>query len=217
MRNKKLISVIVIFFILFGMQTISIKAEDSKGVILIDAGHGGIDGGAQSKGGTIEKDINLAISKKLKDKLNEEGYTVYVTRDDDIELSKKKVEDLSKRCNMKKETNCDVFVSIHQNKFTQEKCYGAQVWYSNNEKSEKLANLIQNSLKEKIDDKNKRVAKPAKDQYKILRDGYDGACVLVECGFISNYAEEQRLKSDDHQNKIVEGITCAINDYFENK
>ena len=216
MRNKKLILCMILLFTLC-ISPITIMAQDSKGIILIDAGHGGIDGGAQTQNGTVEKDINLAISKKLKTRLEEEGYTVYVTRDDDVELSKKKVEDLTKRCNMKKETNCDVFVSIHQNKFTQANCYGAQVWYSNNEKSTKLANLIQDSLKQKIDDKNKRVAKPAKDQYKILRDGYDGACVIVECGFISNPQEEQRLKSDEHQNKIVDGITCGINSYFEGK
>ena len=212
MRLKRLLSVLIIALLSF---TTPIAAEESKGIVLIDAGHGGIDGGAKSKNGTVEKEINLMISKKLKNKLESDGYKVYMTRDEDTELSKKKVEDLDKRCKMKKETKCDVFVSIHQNKFGQEKCYGAQVWYSNNDNSRKLANLIQDGLKEKVDDNNTRLEKSAKEQYRILRDGYDGASIIVECGFISNSAEEDRLKTSEHQDKIVEGISCGINRYFD--
>ena len=214
MKFRKVIAMIIMALLCLSMPVMA-DNEPSKGIILIDPGHGGIDGGANSSNGTIEKSINLAISLKLKKQLEDGGYTAFMTREEDKELSKKKVEDLTKRCDKKKETKCDVFISIHQNKFSQESCYGAQVWYSNNEKSEKIATLIQNSLKEKVDDNNKRLAKPAKQQYKILRDGYKGACVIVECGFISNNAEEKKLKSDEHQNKIVEGIVCGINRYFE--
>lgn len=189
--------------------------ETSKGIILIDPGHGGIDGGAQSKNGTSEKDINLEISKRLKDRLEKEGYKVYMTREDDKEISPKKVKDLEARCKMKIDTKCDLFISIHQNKFNSPKCFGAQVWYASNDKSIKLAKLVQDSLKENVKDNNKRLEKPAKEQYKILRDKYDGACLIIECGFLSNYDEEQRLKSESHQNQIVEGITCGINKYFE--
>ena len=187
----------------------------SKGIVLIDAGHGGIDGGAQSKNGTIEKDINLQISKRLKERLEKEGYKVYMTREEDKELSPKKVKDLEARCKMKIETKCDVFISIHQNKFNSEKCFGAQVWYASNEKSMKLAKYVQDSLKEGVKDNNKRLEKAAKEQYKILRDKYDGACLIVECGFLSNNEEEQRLKSESHQNQIVDGITIGINKYFD--
>lgn len=214
MRIKRILAVFIISLITFSIPVMAFENEN-KGIILIDPGHGGIDGGANSKTGTVEKDINLIISLKLKSRLESEGYKVFITREEDKELSRKKVEDLNMRCNMKKETKCDVFISIHQNKFSQESCYGAQVWYANNDKSAKIAEFIQNSMKEKIDDKNKRLAKPAKQQYKILRDGYDGACVIVECGFISNNEEEKRLKTDEHQNKIVDGITCGINKYFE--
>ena len=110
---------------------------------------------------------------------------------------------------------CDVFISIHQNKFNSEKCFGAQVWYASNEKSMKLAKYVQDSLKEGVKDNNKRLEKPAKEQYKILRDKYDGACLIVECGFLSNNEEEQRLKSESHQNQIVDGITIGINKYFD--
>ena len=208
--------IIVAVFIALLMIKVPVMAEEvSKGIVLIDAGHGGIDGGAQSKNGTIEKDINLQISKRLKERLEKEGYKVYMTREEDKELSPKKVKDLEARCKMKIETKCDVFISIHQNKFNSEKCFGAQVWYASNEKSMKLAKYVQDSLKEGVKDNNKRLEKPAKEQYKILRDKYDGACLIVECGFLSNNEEEQRLKSESHQNQIVDGITIGINKYFD--
>ena len=208
--------IIVAVFIALLMIKVPVMAEEvSKVIVLIDAGHGGIDGGAQSRNGTIEKDINLQISKRLKEKLEKEGYKVYMTREEDKELSPKKVKDLEARCKMKIETKCDIFISIHQNKFNSEKCFGAQVWYSSNEKSMKLAKYVQGSLKEVVKDNNKRLEKAAKEQYKILRDKYDGACLIVECGFLSNNEEEQRLKSESHQNQIVEGTTIGINKYFD--
>ncbi|WP_315077883.1 N-acetylmuramoyl-L-alanine amidase CwlD [uncultured Clostridium sp.] len=217
MNMKRALSIFCIIFLILGIPTRVLAEENkSKHVIVIDPGHGGIDGGAQSKNGTVEKDINLSISLKLKNQLEELGYSVYLTREDDSELDKKKVNDLNARCNMKKDKNCEVFISIHQNMFPQPNCFGAQVWYSNNEKSKILAESIQNSLKTNINDGNKRVAKAAKDQYRILRDGYDGACVLVECGFLSNNKEEQNLKSDEHQEKIAKSILDAVNSYFEN-
>ncbi|WP_252250304.1 N-acetylmuramoyl-L-alanine amidase CwlD [Clostridium sp. ZBS13] len=217
MNMKRVLSIFCIIFLILGIPTRVLAEENkSKHVIVIDPGHGGIDGGAKSKKGTVEKDINLSISLKLKHQLEELGYNVYLTREDDSELDKKKVNDLNARCNMKKDKNCEVFISIHQNMFPQPKCFGAQVWYSNNEKSKLLADNIQNSLKSNIDDGNKRVAKAAKDQYRILRDGYDGACVLVECGFLSNNKEEENLKSDEHQEKIAKSILDAVNSYFEN-
>lgn len=218
MKLKRILAFSLIFLMMFALPS-KVIAEDEKAqhVILIDAGHGGIDGGAKSKNGTIEKDINLAIASKLKGKLEDNGYKVYMTREDDSELDRKKAQDLSKRCKMKNETECEVFISIHQNMFPQAKCFGAQVWYASNDKSKELAEGVQESLKEHIKDNNKRVAKAAKEQYKILRDGYDGACIIVECGFLSNYEEEQRLKTDEHQENLVEAIKCGLDKYFENK
>jgi N-acetylmuramoyl-L-alanine amidase len=198
---------------------IRVNSEDKKvqKIILIDPGHGGIDGGARSKNGTIEKDINLEISVKLKKELENSGYTVHMTREGDSELDSRKVNDLNARCKMKRDTKCDLFISIHQNMFPQSSCFGAQVWYASNEDSKFLAENIQTSLKETINDKNKRIPKAAEKQYRILRDGYEGACVIVECGFLSNYEEEQKLKTDEHQSKIAKGITDGVNKYFENK
>lgn len=218
MRNKKILIVFCMFFLIFGIP-IRVNADEVKvqHIVLIDPGHGGIDGGAKSKNGTIEKDINLSISIKLKEELEAANYIVYMTRSEDSQLDSRKAKDLNARCQMKKDTKCDVFISIHQNMFPQANCFGAQVWYSSNEDSKVLAEVIQTSLKETVDDKNKRVPKAAKDQYKILRDGYEGPCVLVECGFLSNYEEEQKLKSNEHQDKIVKGIITGVNKYFESK
>ena len=216
MKIRRIVASIgVLLTIILCGSNMAFAKEKTKGIILIDPGHGGIDGGAVSQNGTVEKDINLSISKKLKKELEKDGYKVYLTRKEDKELSTKKVEDLESRCKMKIETKCDIFISIHQNKFSNSSCYGAQVWYSNNEKSSLLSEKIQESIKESVNDGNKRLAKPAKDLYKILRDGYDGACVIVECGFLSNYQEEQLLKTHTHQDKIVDGIKSGINRYFE--
>lgn len=218
MKMKRVLMVFCIFCLIFGMPIkASSDEKENKNIILIDPGHGGIDGGAKSKNGTIEKDINLSISIKLKKELEDAGYIVYMTREEDSQLDSKKVKDLNTRCQMKKDTKCDIFISIHQNMFPQASCFGAQVWYASNDDSKVLAEDIQGSLKETIDDRNKRIPKAAKEQYRILRDGYEGACVLVECGFLSNYEEEQKLKSDEHQDKIVKGITSGVNKYFENK
>lgn len=223
-ENKKYINScfiikILLFISLFNVANINLafgSDNDSscKQTILIDPGHGGSDGGAKSKSGTNEKDINLSISHKLKDKLQEEGYTVYMTREDDVELKPKKKADLEARCKMKQETKCDAFISIHQNKFSSAKCYGAQAWYSDYKDSEKFALCIQNSLKDTINNENKRIPKAAKKQYKILRDGYEAPAIILECGFISNYNEEQQLKTDEYQDKIVEGIVNGVNKYF---
>ena len=221
--KKVIVAIITCLLIITYIVPVNAFASDnSDKVILIDPGHGGIDGGAKSKTGTIEKDINLQISLKLRDNLEEKGYKVYMTRDEDEGLyqkgntvREKKREDLNRRVEIKKETECDIFVSIHQNMFPQSKCYGAQVWYASNDNSYNLATIVQDSIKESVKDNNKRVAKPAAEAYLILRDKYEGASILVECGFLSNPDEEARLKSDEHQNLIVEGISNGIDKYFD--
>lgn len=221
MKKLRVISILMIFLVTFIMPVKASMNGNEQKVILIDPGHGGFDGGAQSKTGTIEKGINLEIGQKLKSNLEGKGYKVVMTREGDeglyskgTTIREKKREDLKKRSEMKKETNCDIFISIHQNMFAQSKCYGAQVWYASNDQSAKLAKNIQDSLKETVDDNNKRIEKAAGESYLILRDKYEGASVLVECGFLSNPEEEIRLKSEEHQNKIIEGLSLAIDRYF---
>lgn len=223
MRKLKKLGYILSLTLIFNFM-LSIKAYGAQKegkVILIDPGHGGFDGGASSKAGTVEKEVNLDISLKLKKALENEGYTVILTRETDDGLyqkggtiKEKKREDLNKRRSMKKEVSCDVFISIHQNMFPQAKCFGSQIWHASNEKSKNLANFIEISLKETIQDGNNRVSKPAGESYLILRDEYDCAAIILECGFLSNPDEEQRLRSEDHQNLIVNGISLGLEKYF---
>ena len=191
-------------------------------IILIDPGHGGIDGGATSKSGVVEKNINLSIALKLREILRAKGYKVLMTRQEDVGLYSdkgrirdKKIEDLNNRCKMKAESNCDMFISIHQNKFEQSQYYGAQVWYSRNQKSRILAQIIQRNLREDINNNNKRVEKPANNSIKVLRCYDTMPSVLVECGFLSNPDEEQKLITDEYQRKIAESIAKSVDEYFE--
>lgn len=196
--------------------------EKPAKIILLDPGHGGIDGGAVSPTGTIEKNINLDISIKLKSELEKLGFKVVMTREEDKGLysesgtvRQKKREDLSNRAKMIVESNCDIFVSIHLNMFPQRKYYGAQVWYANNESSSKLANIIQGNFKAYLDNENKRIEKPAKDEYRVLRNVGEIPAVLIECGFLSNEVEESKLKTDIYQEKITKIIALSIQSYFE--
>ncbi|WP_423237098.1 N-acetylmuramoyl-L-alanine amidase CwlD [Clostridium peptidivorans] len=199
-----------------------IANEKPSKIILLDPGHGGMDGGAVSPTGTIEKHINLNIGIKLKNELEKQGFKVIMTREEDKGLyseggtvREKKREDLSNRSKMIVESNCDIFVSIHLNMFPQRKYYGAQVWYASNESSSKLANIIQGNFKAYLDNTNNRIEKPAKDEYRVLRGVGEIPAVLIECGFLSNEVEESKLKTDIYQEKIAKIIASSIQSYFE--
>ena len=181
-KIMKIVSIMMISFLVLNISLLKVNAEENNKVIVIDPGHGGIDGGAKSENGVIEKDINLSISLKTKAALESKGYKVIMTRSEDVGLytegkkvREKKIEDLGNRVKIKKENKCDAFISIHQNMFPQKNCKGAQVWSANNEPSQKLGKIIQQKFKEEVDQNNKREAKVAKKEYKILNDGYEGA------------------------------------------
>ena len=218
----KIVSIMMISFLVLNISFLKVNAEENNKVIVIDPGHGGIDGGAKSENGVIEKDINLSISLKTKAALESKGYKVIMTRSEDVGLytegkkvREKKIEDLGNRVKIKKENKCDAFISIHQNMFPQKNCKGAQVWSANNEPSQKLGKIIQQKFKEEVDQNNKREAKVAKKEYKILNDGYEGASVIVECGFLSNPEECELLGKEDYQNKIANTLANAIDEYFK--
>lgn len=217
-----LLTIIICKFIPSVLARKEMADEKPAKIILLDPGHGGIDGGAVSPTGTIEKNINLDISIKLKSELEKLGFKVVMTREEDKGLysesgtvRQKKREDLSNRAKMIVESNCDIFVSIHLNMFPQRKYYGAQVWYANNESSSKLANIIQGNFKAYLDNENKRIEKPAKDEYRVLRNVGEIPAVLIECGFLSNEVEESKLKTDIYQEKIAKIIALSIQSYFE--
>ena len=221
-KIMKIVSIMMISFLVLNISLLKVNAEENNKVIVIDPGHGGIDGGAKSENGVIEKDINLSISLKTKAALESKGYKVIMTRSEDVGLytegkkvREKKIEDLGNRVKIKKENKCDAFISIHQNMFPQKNCKGAQVWSANNEPSQKLGKIIQQKFKEEVDQNNKREAKVAKKEYKILNDGYEGASVIVECGFLSNPEECELLGKEYYQNKISNTLANAIDEYFK--
>ena len=189
-------------------------------VILIDAGHGGIDGGAIGATGTIEKNINLSIAKKLKGYLEEQGYTVIMIRETDEGLylpygtiRNKKNYDLKQRKAFIEEYKVNVFLSIHLNKFVEEKYYGAQVFYLMKDvESQKLAKFIQKEMQTILNRGNKRVEKPSNDYY--LFKGNTIPSIIVECGFLSNHEEEVLLNNDEYQNKLAWSIFSGLIKYF---
>ena len=177
------------------------KKDADKKVILLDPGHGGIDPGKVSVTGTNEKEINLQIAVRTKEKLEKAGYKVFMTREDDEGLykdsdSNKKTADMKRRCLMAEECKADILVSIHQNSYQSEGVKGAQVfYYSHSDEGEKLAKSIQKGFQTVVSSNNGREAK-ANDSYYILLNVKCPA-VIAECGFLSNYEEAQLLEKEN--------------------
>ena len=191
--------------------------------IVLDAGHGGIDPGAMNKDKTIlEKDVNLEITKKLRDLLESSGATVIMTRDRDVSLyqedgnkttRQKYNENLKNRKKIINESNADIFVSIHLNAFEQSKYYGAQTFYpKGKEDGKELAQFIQDELKRVVDQDNDRKIKPRDDIY-LLKNATMPS-VLIECGFLSNEKESQLLADSKYQDKIAWAIYVGIQKYL---
>ena len=193
----------------------------SNKVVVIDAGHGVPDEGAQSSNGTTEAQTNLKIALKLQNLLEQSGATVILTRSDenaiyDIDkttLREKKISDIHNRVKIGNESSADIFVSIHLNKIPQQQYYGWQTFYKeNDEKSIKLAKSIQTNLNDAIQKENKRVSMKLNTVY--IMKHVEIPITIVECGFLSNPEEEKQLLEDDYQNKLAWGIYNGIIDYF---
>lgn len=201
--------------------TVSVK-RNTRPQIILDAGHGGFDGGAVANDGTVEKDINLEITLYLAELLKSGGYEVIYTRQtdvstDDVETDKivaRKKSDLKNRLELMHDYPEAVFVSIHLNKFTTSAANGSQVFYSNkNEKSKILGQMIQGKIVSLLQPYNTRVNKQATSSTYILYNATVPA-VLVECGFLSNKAELEKLKDTEYQRQMAFCIFCGINEYF---
>lgn len=192
-------------------------AKGSKAVIFIDPGHGGFDPGKVGVGQSLEKDINLAIAKKLNDILAESGYTVYMTRTEDEALcqgneSSKKLTDMKNRVAMIEEVKPELAVSIHQNSYSAG-TKGAQVFYhSASQEGKRLAGILQQTIKETVGDDNHRVEK-ANESYYMLRK-VTCPLVIVECGFLSNPEEEVLLNDENYQKKMAKGIAEGIENFL---
>ncbi len=194
------------------------QVEKQKDCIVVDVGHGGFDSGKIGVNGVLEKDINLQIALKLKKTLEDAGMTVVMTREDDKGLydesaSNKKAQDLQRRCDLINEQKPLMTISIHQNSYTSPEIKGAQVfYYTTSSESQKLAEILQKTLIEQVDTENHREAK-ANDSYYLLKRT-DSVIVIVECGFLSNPQEAEKLSDEDYQQKMVNAICTGINRYL---
>ena len=189
--------------------------------IVIDAGHGVPDEGAQSSTGTTEAETNLKISLKVQNLLEQSGCTVILTRSDenaiyDVDsntLKQKKISDIRNRVKIGNESSADIFVSIHLNKIPQQQYYGWQCFYKEgNEQSNKLAKSIQENLNKSMQKENNRVAMKIDNIYIIKH--VEIPTSIVECGFLSNPEEEKQLLDDFYQNRLAWGIYSGIINYF---
>lgn len=211
-----LVLLIVSSVVFFGNAD-EVKAPSAEDVIVIDPGHGGMDGGAVGATGVLEKNINLSIALKLKDIAAKDGKKVIMTRDTDTSLhttesSKirtQKRSDLANRKKILEENPGAIFVSIHQNKFEQSKYRGAQVFCADNKSSEELGAIVQKTIIDEIADGNSRVAKKITNDVYLLK-GVKSTAIIVECGFLSNPGEEKLLCENTYQTKIAQAIYDGI-------
>ena len=196
---------------------VAVSASGYNGItIVLDAGHGGRDGGSVGVNGTIEKEINLKYTLALKEKLVSAGYRVELTRKTDdglyLESAKnKKMSDLNARMEIIKRANPNLVISIHMNSFSSQSAHGASTYYrSGDESGQIVSDLIQQSL-------NTYLGAPSTTgkvgDYYILNESYYTA-VLIECGFLSNPEEERLLNTDEYLEKFVDAVYNAILLYF---
>ncbi len=192
-------------------------------VIILDAGHGGEDGGTSSAEGLLEKDVNLAITRRLEEFLTLAGFEVILTREEDVsigdgELStvkERKASDLKARLEYMKQYPDAVFVSIHQNHFDEAKYAGTQIFYSQGHTdSQLLAQSIQDRVVGLLQKENTRQCKPAEQSIYLLWNAQIPA-VIVECGFLSNPEEAAKLQQEEYQAQMAFAISCGILDYHQ--
>lgn len=233
MKKNNIIFTCVMVLIAFVFASVYTVYEKSRNIsvssfpgqditVVIDAGHGGVDGGATGVDGTVEKNINLSIAKKLKAQLNIMGIKTVMTRTTDTTtadsgkktIKQTKTSDLQNRMKLVNETKNSVLISIHQNHYPEEKYSGMQVFYSpNNQASENLAQLIQSATKDYIQPQNDRPIKKAESNLYLLYSA-KAPSVLVECGFMSNAQENKLLEDEEYQKKLAFCIAVSVNQYI---
>ncbi len=231
MNKRLLYSVFFVSMLLFlsvavcyTLTAISYKAVskniDFRPTVVLDPGHGGEDSGAISSDNILEKDINLQIALKLKAFLQCNGFYVIMTRETDTaiydqeDIDNKKRSDLLNRAEIFNESANNIVISIHQNKFTQSQYNGAQIFYSpNNIKSEYLAENIKTSIVSLLQNDNERQCKKAGSEILILNNA-EVPCVMVECGFLSNEIEKQKLIDDLYQYDMAYCICLGFLEYY---
>ena len=234
-EKKSIIAIITAFLIILSamlyltfMANFSAAEASSMPItqktVIVDAGHGGDDGGAIGIDGTVEKDINLDIALKLETILKFYGFNVIMTRTQDVmtcddgldSLRKRKISDIHNRFELMRKNPDAIFISVHQNKFEDSSQHGTQVFYSgNDERSKELAEAIQTSVTLTLQRKNDRVVKKSGSGIYLLYHAKIPA-VLVECGFISNSDEVKKLKDESYRMKLAILIADGLLKYLCN-
>ncbi len=207
----------------FGVVGFHADFFEKKGLVVLDAGHGGEDGGASSADGILEKDINLAIALQLEEYLKLHHFDVIMIRDGDYSVgdqslstvSERKRSDTKRRLQAIEEAGECIFISIHQNHFSESKYDGAQVFYSGNrEESAILAEAIRKNIVGALQPENHRENKKAESNIYLL-DRCHVPAVLVECGFLSNPAEAAKLNQKAYQKDMAAAIYNGLIDYLQ--
>lgn len=209
----------------WGSRAVTTLAESSpigrSACIIIDAGHGGVDGGATSCSGNPESQYNLQIALRLEDLLHLLGFETKMIRREDVSvytkgetIAQKKVSDLKERLRIATETPNALFLSIHQNYFPDPRYSGAQVFYPNTEGSPELAAQLQAALCAAVNPSNHRKAKKCSGIY--LMDRIPCTAVLIECGFLSNPQEDARLRDGTYQQKLCAVIATGVGSFLSN-
>jgi len=219
--NKKTMLIFLMFFLVFAIivsctKIITTNSPKTKYSIVIDAGHGGMDGGSIGKNGTIEAELNLEYAKTLKTMMSDFGFNVVMTRENENGLysplaKNKKKDDMKKRKEIIEKSNADIVISIHMNSYTS-RSHGAQVFYGKDDKPSKaLANSIKNYFVKNLVD--------AKQEIKIgdyyILNAINVPSVLVECGFLSNAKEEELLNTNDYKKEVCYNILLGVLSYLE--
>ncbi len=201
----------------------AMHAASEKNTVIIDAGHGGEDSGTVGVSGVLEKDLNLQISLTLGNMLSQRGYAVIYTRTEDKLLYTeeenikgiRKISDLKNRCKIAAEYPNALFISIHQNSYGSSKYSGLQVYHKPSDSSSiALARYIQSGVKNALQQNNNRAVKSGEKIY-LLENCVSNA-VLIECGFLSNPEECEKLSQKEYQKELCSAIICGIIDYKEN-
>lgn len=219
---RKKLELILVMFTLAGLIMVSKKLENyvssdkvekKEYTVILDAGHGAVDAGKVGINGALEKDINLSIAKKTKKYLEKRGIHVIMTREKDNLLAEgekgsRKIQDMKARVQLINETKPDLAVSIHQNSYHEENVHGAQVfYYEHSRDGEKDAMILQKSLLG-VDPDNTRQPKANTTYYLLKRT--EVPILIVECGFLSNREEAEKLVSEEYQKQIAEAIANGI-------
>ena len=209
----------------WGSRAVTVIAEsrpiEREHCIVIDPGHGGEDGGATSCTGLVESTYNLDISLRLNDLLHLLGHDTKMTRTTDTSIytkgetiAQKKASDLKERVRIVNETEHALLISIHQNNFSDSRYSGAQVFYAGTEGSEALAKQLQSAFVSSLNPGSSRKSKKSDGIY--LMEHIDCTGILIECGFLSNAAEEARLRNAEYQKKLCCVIAATVSEYLSN-